>query len=221
MNGLSRVAFAGACAGWLGVTGLTIAGIKAQEPAATQAPATVTYFCPMHPDVTSPDPGRCRKCDMVLLPGDPFDTRDYHLDVETSPAAVKAGTPFTIRLSVSHPGTGAPIRDFQVVHDKQYHLFLISQDMTSFQHLHPTQQQDGSWTLTATVPRPGYYRVLSDFVPTGGAPQFLGQTFVTAGFVGDMESQRPQLEEDWATTKTVDGMTATLALDPQPLVEGR
>jgi len=31
----------------------------------TEKPATV-YVCPMHPDVTSKKPGKCRKCKMTL-----------------------------------------------------------------------------------------------------------------------------------------------------------
>jgi FtsP/CotA-like multicopper oxidase with cupredoxin domain len=38
------------------------------DPAALPADAgPVTYACPMHPEVTSPEPGRCPKCDMKLL----------------------------------------------------------------------------------------------------------------------------------------------------------
>ena len=32
-----------------------------------EAAGPVTYACPMHPDVTSPEPGRCPKCGMKLL----------------------------------------------------------------------------------------------------------------------------------------------------------
>jgi hypothetical protein len=124
----------------------------AQDPVALLD--TPTWFCPMHPDVTSAAPGKCRKCDMTLVSGNPFDTRDYELDVTTSPAAIQAGVPFRLTLQVRHPGTGAVVTEFEQIHDKRYHLFVIGDDMTSFQHIHPAEQPDGSWTLDVTVPKP-------------------------------------------------------------------
>ena len=37
-------------------------------PAARRAAGPIVYACPMHPDVTSDQPGRCPKCGMKLLP---------------------------------------------------------------------------------------------------------------------------------------------------------
>src|SRR5882672_7091693 len=51
------------------------------------------WFCPMHPEVTAADGGRCRKCGMALVAGDPFDTREYALEFSTAPTVVKAGVP--------------------------------------------------------------------------------------------------------------------------------
>ena len=179
------------------------------------------WFCPMHPDVTSSGPGRCSKCGMTLVPGNPFDMRDYVLDVTTEPRAVKAAVPFRMFLKVRHPSAGNEITAFQVVHEKQFHLFVISQDMEHFQHIHPELQPDGTWTITVTVPKPGYYRVLSDFLPTGGAPQFLGYTLVTADFDGDLRAQAARLTPDAALRKTVTGLTADVELDPSRLIAGQ
>ena len=202
--------------------------VPAHEPAASSAALMQSagndmpaWFCPMHPDVTSPQTGNCRKCGMTLVAGHPFDTRNYVLDVQTTPSVIKAGAPFKMRFDVRHPSSGNPVRDFEVVHDKRYHLFVVSHDMTEFQHLHPDQQPDGSWTIEAVLPRAGAYRFVSDFLPTGGAPQLLSRSLVTAGFNGDIESQDAHLEPDTALRKTVGPLTAELRFDPPRLIAGQ
>jgi FtsP/CotA-like multicopper oxidase with cupredoxin domain len=55
---------------WLAAAPDKVLALVAQmdDPAAMpEAAGPVTYVCPMHPDVTSPQPGRCPKCGMKLL----------------------------------------------------------------------------------------------------------------------------------------------------------
>lgn len=178
------------------------------------------WVCPMHPDYTQERTGLCPKCGMTLVKAAPFDVRDYGLEFTTSPAVVRAGQPVRMRFKILHPGTGVPVQKFETVHEKQYHLFLISQDMTFFEHIHPEQQADGSWTIEATLPKPGYYKVLSDFMPSGGSSQFIARPLVTAGYAGDLEGDSARLVPDTVLTKTVDDLTATLAYDPGPCLVG-
>ncbi len=198
-------------------------------PVANQAPGgvessaaeTAGWYCPMHPDVTASISGRCSKCGMALISGNPFDTRDYHLDFTLKPAALKAGVPVTMTFRVGHPATGTTVKDFEVVHDKRFHLFVISEDMSVFQHIHPDLEPDGSWIIQTMLPKAGYYRVFSDFVPVGGAPQFLGRALVTADFDGDLASSAAQIEADAVLVRTADTLTATVTLDPSTLIAGQ
>ena len=198
---------------------------SSSAPPALQAsnvtPAGTAWFCPMHPDHTSHQAGKCPVCGMALLAGTPYDTRDYRLDFAPTPAAVTAGTPVTLRFTVRHPGTGEVVTDYETVHDKRYHLFVVSHDMTDFQHLHPDLQADGSWIMRLTLPKPGYYRVLSDFVPRGGSPQFLGRTLVTKGFSGDLVSQAARLEPDAQLKKTIGSIAASVEIEPSTPIAGQ
>jgi hypothetical protein len=217
-----------------GVAGLAACGASTRglQPASASAASSTLaaasaadgaptgWFCPMHPDVTASEPGRCRKCNMALIAGNPFDTREYVLDLATSPAAVEPGMPFTLRLRVRPPSNGEPVRRFEVVHGKPFHLFVVSHDMTVFEHLHPELNTSGEWEIEISVPKAGYYRVLSDFVPTGGSPQFIGRTLVTAGFDGDIVSEAARLVPDTELTQTVDSITATVAFEPDVLLSG-
>src|SRR5688572_18665180 len=168
----------------------------------------------MHPDHTSEAPGACPICRMTLVRATLYDMRDYQLDFQTVPAQVKAGEKATLLFSVSHPGTGEKIRAFELTHEQRYHLFVISQDMEFFQHIHPTQGDDGTWAIDVVLPKPGYYALLSDFLPSGGSTQFLTRPLVTAGYTGDLMSQSAQLVPDTTPTQTVDDLTATVSFDP-------
>ena len=187
-------------------------------PAAAQDDGV--WMCPMHPDYTADTEGRCPRCGMALVRGSPFDVRDYRLDFRTEPAVVRAGDRARLRLAVFHPGSNELVRRFEIVHERPYHLFVIGQDMEHFEHIHPEQHDDGTWTIDVRLPKPGYYKVLSDFVPGGGAAQLLARPLVTAGYEGDLIGDSAALAPDRVLTKSVGDLTATLSFDPPTFVAG-
>lgn len=62
---------------------------------------------------------------------------------------------------------GATVRDFDVAHTKRMHLIAVRRDLRHFQHLHPTQAPDGSWSVTLRLPEAGTYRLFADFTRDG------------------------------------------------------
>jgi hypothetical protein len=67
---------------------------------------------------------------------------------------------------------GAPVRDFDVTHEKRMHLIVVRRDLTGFQHLHPELDADGTWSTPITLAQGGSYRVFADF-SRGGEAQTL------------------------------------------------
>lgn len=191
-------------------------------PSISQEPENdVAWLCPMHTDYTTDITGKCPRCGMDLVRGAPFDVRDYRLDFRTVPAVVKPGQQTKLLFRVFHPGTGEAIRKFEAVHERQYHLFVISQDMEYFEHIHPKQSADGTWSIDVTLPKAGYYKVLSDFMPGGGSSQFIARPLVTVGYAGDLARDSAHLVPDAISTKTVDDITATLSYDPPVFSTGQ
>jgi hypothetical protein len=180
----------------------------------------VAYVCPMHPDYTSRVGGLCPRDGMTLVESNPYDVRDYIMEFDTDPGVVRAGKPATLRFRIYHPGTGLQVRNFLMVHDKKYHLFVISQDMEHFEHIHPEQEPDGTWFIEVTLPKEGYYKVLSDFVPNGGSSQFISRGLVTADYQGDLAGDSARLVEDTVWTKTLGDLTATVSFDPGTFTTG-
>jgi hypothetical protein len=67
---------------------------------------------------------------------------------------------------------GDAVRDFDVEHEKRMHLIVVRRDLTGFQHLHPQQAADGTWTTSVRLDDAGSYRLFADFA-TGGKPHTL------------------------------------------------
>jgi hypothetical protein len=232
-------AFLASAAALLLLSGLFASARPLAQNAAPSSDLEATAFvCPMHPDYTLDTAGTCPRCGMALVRATPFDVRDYELELRTrpvrkdrpyekgndrpydSPALVRAGENTSWHVSIRHPGTGEPVRAFELVHEKPYHLFVISQDMEHFQHIHPEQLPDGTWTIDVTLPKPGYYTVLSDFLPRGGASQLIARPLVTAGFDGDLAGNGAHLIPDASPMKVVDDITARVSYDPPAFVAG-
>src|SRR5262252_6279644 len=139
-----------------------------------------SYYCPMEPDVRSIRPGKCRRCGMTLVEGVP-DIVEYPLELGISPSLPRIDAPTRLTFGLVDPRTDTPVRSFEIVHEKLYHAFVVSQDLSFFVHAHPERQPDEDFHLDVRFPKPGMYRVLSDFYPTGGTPQLITNTVIVPG----------------------------------------
>lgn len=176
----------------------------------------VDFVCPMDPDVRSPTPGKCPRCGMTLVPGIP-DPIEYDLDLRTTPGALKAGKAAVLEFKVTDPRDNKQVTDFEIVHEKLYHLFLVSQDLQWFAHEHPERGKDSVFRYAATFPKPGMYRVLSDFYPKGGTPQLLTKTVIVPG--APLEPMGTKLAVDLAPKKS-ENLDVALQTEPQQPIAG-
>jgi hypothetical protein len=158
---------------------------------------------------------------MDLVPAAPAISGDFDLRMESTPAAPMPGRKLRLQFTVLRPVTGEQVRHFGLLHEKLFHLFIVSQDLAEFQHIHPAFEPDGRFVIDTVLPRAGHYKVYADLYPLEGAPQVLETDLVTAGHTSDLYASRPILEPDSALTKTVDGMKVELTLDPPEPIAGR
>ena len=169
----------------------------------------------MHPDVRSPQPGFCPRCGMALVANLP-DRIEYPLNLKLNPPGAQAGKELQLVLTVEDPKTGQQVTDFQTVHEKLYHVFIVSQDLRYFLHDHPEKGPDGVFRFSTVFPRPGMYRILSDFYPQGGTPQLIVKTVVVPGAA---ITPGTQLTPDLAPKQSAN-MQVSLAMDPPQPVAG-
>ena len=203
---------ASACAALL-LAALVLAQTAA-PPIPGAPPPPLDYVCPMDRDVRSAQPGKCPRCGMTLVLGVP-EPIEYPMQLTLTPRAPKPNQPVDLTFQVNDPKTGAPVRQFELVHEKLFHLFLVSQDLNFFLHDHPVMQTDGSFRYRASLPKAGMYRLLGDYYPTGATPQLTAKTlFVPGGRLADAH-----LEPD-LSAKHTGNMQVELTTDPPAPLAG-
>jgi hypothetical protein len=79
--------------------------------------------------------------------------------------------PLRFRIVDAH---GDAVQNFDVEHEKRMHLIVARRDLTGFQHLHPTMDDDGTWSTALQLEDAGSYRVFADFVHEGEATTLAG-----------------------------------------------
>jgi len=195
----------------VGMAGLFLG--QTSVPLSAPLPASdEIYACPMDPDVRGHDPGTCPRCGMKLVAGIP-DPVEYTMDLNITPPAPKPLQPLRLSFLIRDPWKERPVTKFQLVHEKLFHMFVVSQDLKFFVHDHPVFEKDGVFHYDLALPTPGMYRILGDFYPDGATPQLIAKTVLVAG-----KAPAPiTLTRDYST-KDAGNMQVELVTDPpQPI----
>ncbi|HEX8856038.1 MAG TPA: hypothetical protein VF752_10595 [Thermoleophilaceae bacterium] len=77
---------------------------------------------------------------------------------------------------------GSTVRDFDVEHSRRMHMIVVRRDLTGYEHVHPRQRADGSWTVNLRLNDPGVYRVYADFGTRGASHTLATDVFVPGRF---------------------------------------
>jgi hypothetical protein len=114
------------------------------------------------------------------------------------------GTPGRLSFAVNGRD-GEPLTDYVREHDKDLHLIVVRRDLTGYQHLHPTRDARGTWTVPLTLAEPGPYKIFADFTPQGrDKPLALAADLTAPGTYTPRPLPAP------ARTATVDGYDVAL-----------
>ncbi|MBM3762004.1 MAG: hypothetical protein FJW36_17370 [Acidobacteria bacterium] len=190
---------------------VALAQDQAQEP----AEKPVEFICPMDADIRQFKPGKCPRCGMKLVAGLP-DPIEYPVQLETVPKNPKPGEKVRLRFTITHPKTGKPAGALEMVHERVFHLFLISEDLNHFAHEHPEVVEPGVFEIDWVFPVGGLWRILTDFYPVNATPQLIARSLLLPG-----GTLRPaKLKPDTNEVKQGANMSVSLKLGPQEPVAG-
>ena len=210
---LLAISFTGACAPT--EDGQTLSNAEAALALARAEPGV--YFCPMDLDVRSNEPGFCPRCRMALVAGLP-DPADYNMDLTVTPAVPRAGQTATLEFTVRDPWENRTVQNFELMHERIFHVFVMSQDLEFFEHIHPLQDVEReSLSVDVELPKPGLYQVLADFYPVGGTPQLIAKSFIVPN--GRLEAI--ELDADYTAPKQGENLQVELVTEPAVPIAGQ
>ena len=204
------------CGIYLGLLGAIPATLRAQrtiEPIANGNGNNLDWVCPMDPDYRSSQPGKCPKCGMTLVLGIP-DRVEFKMEVSHVPSPLRPGESGTLDIHVFDPRTHKPVTRFEIVHEKFMHVFLVSENLEFFAHVHPELLPDGSFRLPVRLPQGGMYRLLADFYPSGSVPQLAPSTIYVTG-----DCTPPHLTAS-VSPQTAENLAVTLRMEPEQALAG-
>ena len=162
------------------------------------------YLCPMgcEPGKTYNQPQACPVCGMQLKL---FTNKQYSVEVSSTGGTIRAGEKTTLTFQIKDPA-GGPLRDLQVVHERELHLFMVSKDLSWYVHEHPQSQTDGTFTLPFRFLHAGEFVLFHDFTPAGVGMQVVPVTLHVEG----TPPPAVKLAADHDLTRVVEGYTVHL-----------
>ena len=166
------------------------------------------FWCPMHPDIRSPDAGKCPICSMALVRIPASTHGAYELEATQIPRPGGKGTK-ALQIQIRHPETAEAVTAFSEIHERTLHLFIIGRDLSYFPHVHP-DRKDSGFELPVDLD-PGVYVLVADFAPSAGAPQLVQRVIVTPESVVSPFASADVTPD--LTDKIVDGVRISLTAD--------
>ena len=183
---------------------------------ATVAAQDLVYQCPMDPDIRSNKEGVCSRCGMKLKAGIP-EPVEFPMDLKVTPRAPVQAPKRNWNSPSATRQNNRQIEHFEIVHEKLFHLFVVSRDMKFFVHDHPVFGEDARFRYDINFPSPGLYRILGDFYPEGATPQLIAKTVIVPG---EPQLPAPALTRDYST-KQAENMHVSLTTDPPQPIAGQ
>ncbi|RUT01570.1 hypothetical protein DSM106972_066670 [Dulcicalothrix desertica PCC 7102] len=132
----------------------------------------------------------------------------------TVPTKITELAPVNLAIDIKDK-EGKPIANFDKFQEKLMHLIVVSDDLQSFNHIHPTYKGNGRFEVQANFPQPGGYTLFSDYKVAGKAEQVSTLQVKVPG----TNPNPPKI--DLATTKTFGNTKANLKLSQPSIKAGQ
>jgi hypothetical protein len=112
----------------------------------------------------------------------------------------------TFRFAVEDQHDRA-VHEFTPIHERDLHLIVVDRELTTFHHVHPTLDDEGTWSIDLPALEPGSYRAVADFQVADGPRLALGTDLTVSG------EYRPAAPDQPTRRTTTDGYEVELAAE--------
>ncbi len=116
-----------------------------------------------------------------------------------------------LNFKIYNASSGFPVQLFSTTYEKPMHLIIVDEDLAYFEHIHPTQTNDG-FTIKTTFPHWGRFHIYLDFQPLGAVEQ----QFAFIQDIGNPDLEGPHIHND-TTRDKVFGNYRVIVDYPSPL----
>jgi hypothetical protein len=139
---------------------------------------------------------------LPIQPGLSQPAKIFKLSLLPNASYAPIGQAGWLTFQVNRSGTSlAP--NLKIVHEKPAHIFIVTQDLSDFQHVHPEQIEQGRFRIPIHFKAPGLYKLFTQFTTPEDGEQTLSQTFR----LGTLSPPLKPVMPDATMEKTIDGIT--------------
>ena len=107
-------------------------------------------------------------------------TQEGDFALRLGPTEMERGEAGALRFSIED-AEGAPLTEFDELHERRMHLIVVRRDGAEFRHLHPEMDEAGTWSIPIEFDEAGVYRAFADFSVGGEQRTLAGDVSVSGG----------------------------------------
>ena len=151
------------------------------------------------------------------------EVRPYRLEVLASPSPPVSGgeTELELRVRLENSPDLREVTDFDLVHERPMHLFLVRRDLGYFAHEHPELVAPGVFRLRHRFLAPGDWRLFADVAPRDAGDQVLAAVLTVRPGEGDPPPPSPLSDGPVLSAVAAGGIRADLEVPDGGIPAGR
>lgn len=91
----------------------------------------------------------------------------YFLELKSNAIRINSGEVIKLFFLPKNKFDEKKLVQLETIHEKKIHLIIVSDDLGYFEHIHPTQNNSGEYSVETVFPFGGNYKLFAEYKPVG------------------------------------------------------